>query len=58
MIFVTGRNKCAIEDNFDTNNELENMLRAEGKNAQADMVCNIIPSEWSVYLCVRPSSWV
>ena len=30
-------------DNFDTNNELENMLRAEGKNAQAGMVCNIIP---------------
>ena len=43
LIFVTGRNKRAIEDHFDANNELENMLRAKGKNAQAEMVRNIIP---------------
>ena len=28
LIFVTGRNKRAIEDHFDANNELETMLRA------------------------------
>ena len=44
LIFVTGRNKRAIEDHFDANNELENMLRAKGKDAQADMVRNIIPA--------------
>ena len=44
LIFVTGRNKRAIEDHFDANNELETMLRAKGKNAQADMVRNIIPA--------------
>ena len=44
LIFVTGRNKRAIEDHFDANNELENMLRAKGKNAQANMVRNIIPA--------------
>ena len=43
LIFVTGRNKRAIEDHFDANNELETMLRSKGKNAQADMVRNIIP---------------
>ena len=43
LIFVTGRNKRAIEDHFDANNELEFMLRSRGKNAQADMVRNIIP---------------
>ena len=43
LIFVTGRNKRAIEDHFDANNELETMLRAKGKDAQADMVSNIIP---------------
>ena len=43
LIFVTGRNKRAIEDHFDANNELESMLRAKGKNAQADMVRNIVP---------------
>ena len=43
LIFVTGRNKRAIEDHFDANNELETMLRAKGKSAQADMVRNILP---------------
>ena len=43
LIFVTGRNKRAIEDHFDANNELETMLRVKGKDAQANMVRNIIP---------------
>ena len=43
LIFVTGRNKRAIEDHFDANNELETMLRAKGKDGQADMVRNIVP---------------
>ncbi len=43
LIFVTGRNKRAIEDHFDANSELETILRAKGKDAQADMVRNIIP---------------
>ena len=42
LIFVTGRNKRAIKDHFDANNELETMLRARGNDAQADMVRNII----------------
>jgi UTP--glucose-1-phosphate uridylyltransferase len=43
LIFVTGRNKRAIEDHFDVNKELELTLRAKGKNEQADMVRNIVP---------------
>ncbi len=43
LIFVTGRNKRAIEDHFDANNELEAMLRATGKSSKADMVRNILP---------------
>ena len=43
LIFVTGRNKRAIEDHFDNNQELEMALRANGKHAQADMVKNILP---------------
>lgn len=42
LIFITGRNKRAIEDHFDANKELETMLREKGQNAQADMVRNII----------------
>ena len=44
LIFVTGRNKRAIEDHFDANHELETILRAKGKEAQAEMVRNIIPA--------------
>ncbi len=44
LIFVTGRNKRAIEDHFDANFELEAALRATGKHEQADMVRNILPS--------------
>ena len=43
LIFVTGKNKRAIEDHFDTNYELEAMLRDKGKIVQANMVRNIIP---------------
>ena len=43
LIFVTGRNKRAIEDHFDNNQELEMALRAKGKFEQADMVKNILP---------------
>ena len=44
LIFVTGRNKRAIEDHFDNNQELEMALRAKGKFEQADMVKNILPA--------------
>ncbi|MBM3616616.1 MAG: UTP--glucose-1-phosphate uridylyltransferase GalU [Alphaproteobacteria bacterium] len=43
LIFVTGRNKRAIEDHFDRNQELEAALRSKGKTAEADMVRNILP---------------
>ena len=43
LIFVTGRNKRAIEDHFDNNRELEIALRSKGKNYQAEMVKNILP---------------
>ena len=44
LIFVTGRNKRAIEDHFDSNKELEATLRRNGRHEQADMVQNILPN--------------
>jgi len=44
LIFVTGRNKRAIEDHFDNNHELEMALRAKGKDVQANMIKNILPN--------------
>ena len=58
LIFVTGRNKRAIEDHFDANNELENMLRAKGKDAQAEMVRKIIPEGVECIFVPRLNNWV
>jgi UTP--glucose-1-phosphate uridylyltransferase len=44
LIFITGRNKRAIEDHFDSNSELEAALNLKGKAEQADMVRNILPT--------------
>ena len=43
LIFITGRNKRAIEDHFDRNIELEMTLRAKGQKEQAELVKNILP---------------
>jgi UTP--glucose-1-phosphate uridylyltransferase len=43
LIFITGRNKRAIEDHFDKAYELENELSIQGKNAMLDAVRKILP---------------
>jgi UTP--glucose-1-phosphate uridylyltransferase len=43
MIFVTGRNKRAIEDHFDKAYELETELERKGKNVLLDMVRSVLP---------------
>jgi UTP--glucose-1-phosphate uridylyltransferase len=43
MVFVTGRNKRAIEDHFDKAYELETELEAANKTALLDLVRNVIP---------------
>lgn len=43
MVFITGRNKRAIEDHFDTAHELELELEAAGKTALLEVVRNALP---------------
>ena len=43
MVFITGRNKRAIEDHFDTAYELEAELAARGKQELLDMVQEVVP---------------
>ncbi|SUP39638.1 UTP--glucose-1-phosphate uridylyltransferase GalU [Veillonella criceti] len=38
ILIITGRNKRAIEDHFDTSVELEQLLQQQGKQKQLDMV--------------------
>lgn len=44
MIFVTGRNKRAIEDHFDAYPELERELMEKGKNELLQIVRDIVPA--------------
>jgi UTP--glucose-1-phosphate uridylyltransferase len=43
MIFITGRNKRAIEDHFDKAYELETELSIKGKRELLDAVQNVLP---------------
>lgn len=43
LVFITGRNKRAIEDYFDAAPELEATLRAKGKDDAADLIHSILP---------------
>lgn len=45
MVFVTGRNKRAIEDHFDTAYELENELQQSGKQALLELVRSVQPED-------------
>jgi UTP--glucose-1-phosphate uridylyltransferase len=44
LVFITGSSKRAIEDHFDTDQELENMLESQGKSELAQMVRSVLPS--------------
>ncbi len=56
MIFVTGRNKRAIEDHFDTAYELENELEVAGKLALLSMVRSMQPSDMAFSFVRQPRS--
>jgi UTP--glucose-1-phosphate uridylyltransferase len=43
MVFVTGRNKRAIEDHFDSVHELESELAAKGKHELLDLAQSVLP---------------
>ena len=43
MVFITGRNKRAIEDHFDKAYELEATLEAQGKTALLELVQSVVP---------------
>ena len=56
MIFVTGRNKRAIEDHFDTAYELETELEASQKNELLALVRSIKPDDMDCTYVRQPRS--
>jgi UTP--glucose-1-phosphate uridylyltransferase len=56
MIFVTGRNKRAIEDHFDTAYELEHELEAAGKRELLELVRSLQPADMDCTYVRQPRS--
>jgi UTP--glucose-1-phosphate uridylyltransferase len=56
MIFVTGRNKCAIEDHFDTAYELESELEASHKDELLALVRSLQPDDMHLSYVRQPRS--
>lgn len=56
MIFVTGRNKRAIEDHFDTAYELEIELEAANKQALLELVRSIKPDDMNCVYVRQPKA--
>ncbi len=44
LVFITGSSKRAIEDHFDTDEELERLLESQGKTELADQIRRVLPS--------------
>ena len=55
MVFITGRNKRAIEDHFDKAYELEAELEAANKKALLEVIQNVIPKHINC-IYIRQSS--
>ncbi|MBK8071567.1 MAG: UTP--glucose-1-phosphate uridylyltransferase GalU [Ramlibacter sp.] len=56
MIFVTGRNKRAIEDHFDAAYELENELETKGSQALLELVRSVQPPDMDCSYVRQPRS--
>lgn len=56
LIFVTGRNKRAIEDHFDRAPELERDLEQKNKLAMLDMVRHVIPPDVKCVYTRQPAA--
>jgi UTP--glucose-1-phosphate uridylyltransferase len=44
LVFITGASKRAIEDHFDSDQELEHMLEAQGKSDLLNSIRSVLPS--------------
>jgi UTP--glucose-1-phosphate uridylyltransferase len=55
LVFITGASKRAIEDHFDSDQELENMLRAQGKSDLLKQLRSVLPSYASCIYIRQPA---
>ena len=55
LVFITGSSKRAIEDHFDTDEELEKLLESQGKTGLAEEVRSVLPGKATCIYIRQPS---
>jgi UTP--glucose-1-phosphate uridylyltransferase len=55
LVFITGASKRAIEDHFDSDQELEHMLQAQGKSDLLNQLRSVLPSYASCIYIRQPA---
>jgi UTP--glucose-1-phosphate uridylyltransferase len=55
LVFITGASKRAIEDHFDTDDELEKLLESQGKTELANQVRSVLPGNASCIYIRQPA---
>ena len=55
LVFITGSSKRAIEDHFDTDDELEKLLESQGKTELANQVRSVLPGNASCIYIRQPA---
>jgi len=55
LVFITGSSKRAIEDHFDSDQELERMLEAQGRTDLLNQIRNIVPAYASCLYIRQPA---
>jgi UTP--glucose-1-phosphate uridylyltransferase len=55
LVFITGSSKRAIEDHFDSDDELERLLESQGKQELAEKIRGVLPS-YATCIYIRQSA--
>jgi UTP--glucose-1-phosphate uridylyltransferase len=55
LVFITGASKRAIEDHFDSDEELEHLLEAQGKSDLLNQIRSVLPS-YATCIYIRQSA--
>jgi len=55
LVFVTGASKRAIEDHFDADHELEELLESQGKTELAELVRGVLPRDATCIYIRQPA---
>ncbi|HEY6453341.1 MAG TPA: UTP--glucose-1-phosphate uridylyltransferase GalU [Steroidobacteraceae bacterium] len=55
LVFITGSSKRAIEDHFDTDEELEKLLESQGKSELAHQVRRVLPTNAACIYIRQPA---